>query len=193
MNVFVVFAHPSKDSFTSKMFTTVLHTLEDNGHTYEVSDLYEMNFQTDMTEEEYYREAFYQVQLAIPEDVQREQQKILNADAMIFVYPIFWTEAPAKLVGWFDRVWTFGFAYQPCIISKLKNVLFLACAGNTAARLAETGLDIAMERVMCNDRINTRAEKCSLHIFDGMSRESSFRTKNEQQHLERIIQLIKEL
>lgn len=31
-----------------------------------------------------------------------EQEKIQNSDAIVFIYPIFWTEAPAKLVGWFD-------------------------------------------------------------------------------------------
>ncbi|MBO4908940.1 MAG: NAD(P)H-dependent oxidoreductase [Lachnospiraceae bacterium] len=42
-----------------------------------------------------------------------EQEKIQNSDAIVFIYPVFWTEAPAKLVGWFDRVWTTGFAYRP--------------------------------------------------------------------------------
>ncbi len=30
-----------------------------------------------------------------------EQEKINNADCLIFIYPVFWSEALAKLVGWF--------------------------------------------------------------------------------------------
>lgn len=35
-----------------------------------------------------------------------EQKKIQESDAIVFIYPVFWTEAPAKLVGWFDRTET---------------------------------------------------------------------------------------
>ena len=37
-----------------------------------------------------------------------------------FIYPVFWTEAPAKLVGWFDRVWSYGLAYGEKTMNMLK-------------------------------------------------------------------------
>ena len=50
----------------------------------------------------------------------------------MFIYPIFWTEAPAKLVGWFDRIWTTGFAYKPDPTMKvLEKALFIVCAGKS--------------------------------------------------------------
>lgn len=73
-------------------------------------------------------------------DVLLEQEKIQNSDAIVFIYPVFWTEAPAKLVGWFDRVWTTGFAYNPNPAMKvLEKALFIVCAGKSIQALIETG------------------------------------------------------
>ena len=43
---------------------------------YEVSDLYAMNFKTDMDEQEYEREGFANYTLPIPDDVKAEHNKI---------------------------------------------------------------------------------------------------------------------
>lgn len=55
-------------------------------------------------------DSFYPPELSVAEDIRAEQAKIQSNDAVVFIYPVFRTEAPAKLVGWFDRVWTAGFA-----------------------------------------------------------------------------------
>lgn len=57
------------------------------------------------------RDAYYRNTSDVASDVLAEQEKINRSDAIAFIYPVFWTEAPAKLVGWFDRVWTYGYAY----------------------------------------------------------------------------------
>jgi NAD(P)H dehydrogenase (quinone) len=41
----------------------------------------------------------------------REQQRVLKADLIVWIYPIWWGGVPAILKGWFDRVMAFGFAY----------------------------------------------------------------------------------
>ncbi|MNF06516.1 hypothetical protein D3C80_2064760 [compost metagenome] len=61
----------------------LINSLLAAGHSYEVSDLYKMNFQSDMTESEYYREANYLSELPISDDVAREQEKINNCDCKI--------------------------------------------------------------------------------------------------------------
>jgi NAD(P)H dehydrogenase (quinone) len=81
-----------------------------------------MNFTTDMSEEEYRREAFYRGDLPVPGDVQAEQDKINASDAIVFIFPLFWSDAPAKMVGWFDRVWTYGFAYGDATVAGADNV-----------------------------------------------------------------------
>ena len=47
----------------------------------------------------------------IPKDVQEQQRKILAAQALAFISPVWFVGYPAILKGWFDRVLTLGFAF----------------------------------------------------------------------------------
>ena len=193
MRVFVVYCHPSSDSFTHAIYERFTQGLRDAGHDITVSDLYGMDFRTDISEEEYLRETHYRSDLPLPADVVEEQRKIEAADAMAFVYPVFWTEAPAKLVGWFDRVWTAGYAYADCTMKILDKAVFLACAGKTLQSLEETGNLRAMETVMLGDRINQRAKEKRMFIFDGISHyDEELLQRMKPQHLERAYRLGRE-
>ena len=99
MHVFIVYAHPSPDSFTREARGSFIRGLTGAGHSYLLSDLYAMNFRSDISEAEYRREADYQAHLPVADDVRAEQEKILACEGIVFIYPVFWTEAPAKLVG----------------------------------------------------------------------------------------------
>jgi NAD(P)H dehydrogenase (quinone) len=59
MHIFIVYCHPSEDSFTSHVRDEFIRGLQSAGHTYEISDLYKKKFQTDMNETEYLRESNY--------------------------------------------------------------------------------------------------------------------------------------
>ncbi len=127
MNVLIVYCHPSSNSFTYKVKESFVRGLKDAGHTYEVSDLYAERFDPVMSEEEYLREGFYREEAEVPEDVKQEQKKINNADVLVFIYPDFWTASPAMLEGWFQRVWTCGFAYgNKPKMKTLKKTCFLS-------------------------------------------------------------------
>lgn len=170
MKVFVVYCHPSENSFTHKVYEQFMKGLAAAGHEAVVSDLYKMNFQTDISEEEYLRETYYRADESVPGDVAAEQEKIQSSDAIVFIYPVFWTEAPAKLVGWFDRVWTTGFAYSPSPQMKtLDKALVIACAGKSMESLTEVGEKQAMETVMLGDRIRERAKQKEMVILDGIT------------------------
>ena len=125
MKAFVVYCHPSEDSFTRYVRDSFIKGLVDSGNEYELSDLYKMNFMADMTEKEYLRDSNYRTTPDLAEDVLAEQQKINSSDAVVFIYPVFWTDVPAKLKGWFDRVWTFGFAYGEKSMKLLQKGLIL--------------------------------------------------------------------
>ena len=59
MKAFIVYCHPSEGSFTRAMRDTFIDGVTDSGNEYVLSDLYKMGFRTDMTEEEYLRDAYY--------------------------------------------------------------------------------------------------------------------------------------
>jgi NAD(P)H dehydrogenase (quinone) len=184
MKVFIVYCHPSEDSFTRHVRDAFIKGIEDSGQKYVLSDLYKMNFQTDMTESEYLRDAYYNEQPKLAEDVLAEQEKINSSDAIVFIYPVFWTEAPAKLVGWFDRVWTFGFAYGTKRMKLLDKALILATTGNTKKHLEDFGLLYSMKKVMLEDRLFEKVKQSDFVVFDGMSRELESRSENWEKYLE---------
>jgi NAD(P)H dehydrogenase (quinone) len=178
MNVFIVYAHPSDDSFTRHARDSFIKGLEEAGHTYVLSDLYKMRFCADISESEYLREANYNLEASLPEDVLVEQAKINSSDAIVFIYPVFWTEAPAKLVGWFDRVWTYGFAYaerkltanQVRGMKQLEKALVICVAGHGLYHLKEYGHLEAMKTIMLGDRIFDRAKVKNFIVLDAMSK-----------------------
>lgn len=172
MKVFVVYCHPDAESFTCMVKDSFIKGLTDAGHSVEISDLYEMGFDTDFSSQEYRREAYYRTDLDIPSDVREQQEKLDAADAVVFIYPVFWTEAPAKLVGWFQRVWTYGYAYgSGRTMKQLERALFFITMGGSLSDEIRRQQVEAMKTVMLGDRIADRAKNKEMIVFDEMSRE----------------------
>jgi len=186
MKVFIVYCHPCRDSFAREIRDSFIAGLESAGHDYILSDLYEMNFISDISENEYLREAHYRRELPLPEDVKAEHEKINASDAIVFIYSVFWTDAPAKMVGWFDRVWTYGFAYgDDRDMKQLEKGLVLCSAGNTREYFERTGLGEAMKKTMLDDRLFDRVKSKEMIIFDATSRDLPDRDLNRPTHLKR--------
>lgn len=171
MKVLVVYCHPSKNSFTNVVKESFLKGLEDAGHNYEVADLYAEHFNPVMAEDEYIREGFYRMESPIAEDILSYQRRINNADSIVFIYPDFWTASPAMLEGWFQRVWTYGFAYgdNPTMRCLEKAMFLITMGGSLKDEVRRTQLE-AMKTVMVGDRIRNRAKKCEVYAFDEMTR-----------------------
>lgn len=171
MNVLVVYCHPSENSFTAEVKKSFVKGLEEAGHTYIISDLYAEKFNPIMSEEEYLREGFYNLDAPVSPDVIREQERINWSDVIVFIYPDFWTASPAMLEGWFQRVWTYGFAYGD--LPKMKNlekaIFFITMGGSLKDEIRKTQLE-AMTTVMVGDRIRNRAKGCEVYVFDQMTR-----------------------
>jgi len=73
----------------------------------ETADLYREGFNPVMTARD--MEQFNDVPL-IPE-LSDEQKRVERCDALCLVFPIWWFAMPAMMKGWFDRVWSAGWAY----------------------------------------------------------------------------------
>ncbi len=193
MRAFIVYCHPSEDSFTRKMRDEFIKGIKDSGNEYEISDLYEMDFRSDITEAEYLRDAYYTENGDVAADVLDEQRKINSSDAIVFIYPVFWTEAPAKLVGWFDRVWTYGFAYGDKTMKLLDKGLIMCSAGNPVDRLEKFGLLNSMKKVMFGDRLINRVKQTEFVVFDKTSRENPEREANLDENLKKAYEIGKTL
>ena len=183
MKAFIVYCHPSEDSFTRNVRDAFIKGITDAGNEYILSDLYKDQFKTDMTEAEYLRDAYYRNTPEVADDVLTEQAKINASDAIVFIYPVFWSEAPAKLVGWFDRVWSYGFAYGERTMKTLEKGLILCSAGNPLERLEQTGILDGMKKVMLADRLADRVKQAEFIVFENTSRENELREKNWEKYL----------
>ena len=47
-----------------------------------------------------------------PKDIITQQRKVANADALVFIAPVWFMGFPAILKGWIERVFTLGFAFS---------------------------------------------------------------------------------
>jgi len=175
MHVHIVFAHPSKGSFSWSVLVAFTRGLREAGHSFQVSDLYEMGFRSELDEDQYYRELGLDPSAPVPDDVAAEQSKIDGADALVFVYPLWWSDCPAKLKGWFDRVLTYGYAYfydadeQRSSRISIEKALVLCSAGHTVEHLEETGIAESMRCIMLNDRLQGVGVKAAqMEILGGM-------------------------
>src|SRR6478735_7436257 len=144
MDILIIYCHPSQNSYTFQILEMLQATLKNQNWNVEISDLYAMNFQSDMTNQEYEREGFAKTHLPISKDILEEHQKIESADCIIFLYPVWWSDCPAKLKGWFDRVYSVGYAYgQKPDLPKMKTVkygLAICTAGHPNEFLKEIGI-----------------------------------------------------
>lgn len=171
MNILIVYCHPSKKSYTFQVLKHLKSVLEKQSWNVEISDLYAINFQSDMSEEEYEREGFAKTNLPISKDVLTEQEKIEKADCIIFLYPVWWSDCPAKLKGWFDRVYSVGYAYGQNETSRaMKTIpagIVICTAGHPNEFLEEIEMAQSMETIMLEDRLGKRFENKEMLILGG--------------------------
>lgn len=171
MNILIVYSHPSRKSYTFQILEQLQKVFTYKNWKVEISDLYAMNFFSDMTEQEYEREGFEKTELPIPNDIKEEHRKIENADCIIFLYPVWWSDCPAKLKGWFDRVYSVGYAYkhQPNLqrMKTIKCGISICTAGHPNDFLTATGISQSMQKIMLDDRLGSRFENKEMLILGG--------------------------
>jgi NAD(P)H dehydrogenase (quinone) len=120
MKALIVYAHPDDASLTASLKDLAVATLRAEGHDVVVSDLYAMKWRSaaDFTDFDgitgpdfmHASGTAYETGRLAPE-IQAEQQKLLDADLVILLFPLWWYTVPAILKGWIDRVFTYNFAY----------------------------------------------------------------------------------
>lgn len=125
MKILIVYAHPEPKSFNGAMKELAVSVLEQQGHLVRVSDLYAMKFKAVAGKDDFLElsnpnhfnllkeQSFAYKNQKFADDIVREQEKVSWADFIILQFPLWWSDPPAILKGWLDRVLAAGFAYGP--------------------------------------------------------------------------------
>jgi len=108
MHVLTILDHPSPDSFSAAVASQFAAGAEAAGHSVELADLNAEGFDPRWTKADIESDNG----AAAPADVLAEQARIARADAICFVFPLFWWGMPAMTKGWVDRVWCWDWAYD---------------------------------------------------------------------------------
>jgi putative NADPH-quinone reductase len=111
MNVVVVLGHPSAESFCAAIFERIIRALElHSSHGVTAIRLADEKFATAMSTAE--RVAYETETPLISDETKRHAEVLLQAEALIFVYPTWWSGLPAQLKGWLERVFVLGVAFR---------------------------------------------------------------------------------
>lgn len=104
MKVLIIYAHPSGISLNKALKDAFIHGAKHAGHSIKIIDLYAERFNPVLSARELKGE--------LSPQVKQYQQMMRWADQLVFFYPVWWFRAPAILEGFFDKVFTSGFAYK---------------------------------------------------------------------------------
>lgn len=101
MRVLVIYAHPVETSFNAAMHEMVVETLTRAGHEVDDCDLYAEGFDAILSREE--RLNYHDTEIN-RRPVAEYVDRLLNADALVLVHPVWNFGLPAILKGFMDRV-----------------------------------------------------------------------------------------
>ncbi|MDP4164071.1 MAG: NAD(P)H-dependent oxidoreductase [Bacillota bacterium] len=167
MNVLLVFAHPEPLSLNGALKNIAIDELQKVGHSVMVSDLYEMNFKAVADKNDflelnnsdklnYIKEQYFANKNGtFVEEIKLEQEKIQKADFILFQFPMWWSDPPAILKGWFDRVLSYGFSYGPGVYDQgnlkgKKTMLSITTGGDDFSDYGDFGIKGKMEDLLFN-------------------------------------------
>jgi putative NADPH-quinone reductase len=110
MEVLVVCAHPHADSFNHAIAAAVEKGAARAGHHVTTLDLYALGFGAAMSSAEH--RAYHGEQPILDPMVAEHAALVRRAETLVFVYPTWWSQPPAILRGWLERVLVPGVAFN---------------------------------------------------------------------------------
>jgi len=128
MNILIIYAHPYEKSYNHALKETVINEIKENNN-YEIIDLYNENFNPVLSKEEL---SLYSKGEVKDNKILEYQEKIVKAEHIVFIFPIWWGLEPAILKGFIDRVFTKGFAYD------IKGIMLKGLLKNKSATVIST-------------------------------------------------------
>lgn len=112
VRVLVVAAHPCEDSLNHALADRACRGLRSAGHDVHLLDLYDEGYDPVMHESEWndylactYDDAHQRTDAA-------HSRLVADAEALVFVYPTWWSSVPAMLKGWIERTLRPGLTFE---------------------------------------------------------------------------------
>jgi NAD(P)H dehydrogenase (quinone) len=152
----VIYAHPQTKGYCPAIKEEVEKQLRAHKIEYSLFDLYAMKYDPILHENEHYTAGSEHRHLS--DQTKMFQQKITEAEKLVFIYPIWWNSPPAILKGWLDKILTshFGFKFDKYGIPKKllkgrKALIFIT--GGTPKPLAWLFLGNRAAKIMAKDTL----------------------------------------
>ncbi len=109
MRCLVVYAHPDPESFSAALRDAAVAGLTEAGHHVDVLDLYALGFDPCLGAEEL--EHYFTIGHDHP-TLGDHLDLLRRTEALVFVYPTWWSGLPAIMKGWLDRTFLPGVAFR---------------------------------------------------------------------------------
>jgi len=190
MQVVVVLAHPNSDSFSHAIADRACVGLRGAGHDVHVLDLHAVGFRAAMSLDDHV--AYHGDNPAIDPMVAEHGALIKRADALVFVYPTWWSSVPAILKGWLERVMVPGVAFvfndkgkvRPGL-SNVRRIVGISTYGSPRAYVRlinDNGRRTLTRALRLNTGLRTRTAWLGLYAIDSATaaRRNEFLDRVEQ-------------
>lgn len=168
MNHLIIYAHPNPKSFGNAIKESAVKVSKAKDFNTRVKDLYSEKFNPVLGMPDFV--AFGSGK--IPSDIKAEQELITWADAISFIYPVWWSGLPAILKGYIDRVFSYGFAYESkngAVIGLLrgKKVRLFSTTGTPDVIYESNGMHKSMKQTQDSGIFNVSGIDDIEHLFFG--------------------------
>lgn len=140
MNILIIFDHPygsgasenilHNRSYSAALLAATIRGLRSSGHRIDLIDLHKDGFNPVMSASDL---ASWRTKEVIDPLIADYQQRLLEADHLIFIFPIWWEGMPAMMKGFLDKVFAKGIVYSEpkpgrlfkCLLPRLKGASLL--------------------------------------------------------------------
>lgn len=187
-HVVVVLCHPNPEGFGAASARAAVDALTAAGHRVTLLDLYAEGFDPVMSREELHRYQSRTPDMSGP--LKPHIDAVTSADALVFVYPTWWSGLPAVLKGWLERVMlpTVSFRFdkrnkvRPAL-TNIRRVVVVSTYGSPhryVALVNDNGRRVLTRALRMSCGLRTRTTSVRLFAMDTQD------DAGRQRHLRRI-------
>ena len=135
----MIWAHPRRDSLTATVVADVVASLRDHDLDVDELDLYRSGFDPVLKPMD--EPDWNDPDKPFSPEVREHAMRTKAADALVFVFPVWWYSVPAIMKGYIDRVWNYGLFYGDGRRSGIGAARWIGLAGEGIASFRKRGYE----------------------------------------------------